>query len=114
MVLTGWCLYLRQKGPERIMISMPQVQSIRRLRRNGESVASIARKTHVSEPTVRKYLAKEDLSAVPSVRKPRASVIDPYLPVICIASMFVGRVRQCFSAVWADGFPRCRHRFPVM
>ena len=33
------------------MISMPQVQSIRRLRRNGESVASIARKTHVSEPT---------------------------------------------------------------
>ena len=138
------------------MISMPQVQSIRRLRRNGESVASIARKTHVSEPTVRKYLAKEDLSAVPSVRKPRASVIDPYLPVIeqwlaedranwrkqrhtatriwerlrdehgaevslstvtravCIASMFVGRVRQCFSAVWADGFPRCRHRFPVM
>lgn len=64
------------------MISMPQVQSIRRLRRNGESVASIARKTRVSEPTVRKYLAKEDLSAVPSVRKPRASVIDPYLPVI--------------------------------
>lgn len=67
------------------MISMPQVQSIRRLRRNGESVASIARKTHVSEPTVRKYLAKEDLSAVPSVRKPRASVIDPYLPVIELA-----------------------------
>ena len=64
------------------MVGMPRVQSIRRLRRNGESVASIARKTHVSEPTVRKYLAKEDLSAVPSVRKPRASVIDPYLPVI--------------------------------
>ena len=33
---------------------------------------------------------------------------------LCFASMFVGRVRQCFSAVWADGFPRCRHRFPVM
>ena len=32
----------------------------------------------------------------------------------CIASMFVGRFRQCFSAVWADGFPRCSHRFPVM
>ena len=31
-----------------------------------------------------------------------------------IASMFVRQVRQCFSAVWADGFPRCRHRFPVM
>ena len=34
--------------------------------------------------------------------------------VECFASMFVRQVRQCFSAVWADGFPRCRHRFPVM
>ena len=33
---------------------------------------------------------------------------------VCFASMFVRQVRQCFSAVWADGFPRCRHRFPVM
>ena len=32
----------------------------------------------------------------------------------CFASMFVRQVRQCFSAVWADGFPRCRHHFPVM
>ena len=32
----------------------------------------------------------------------------------CFASMFVRQVRQCFSAVWADGFSRCRHRFPVM
>lgn len=35
-------------------------------------------------------------------------------PSACFASMFVRQVRQCFSAVWADGFPRCRHRFPVM
>lgn len=34
--------------------------------------------------------------------------------IVCFASMFVRQVRQCFSAVWADGFPRCRHRFPVM
>ena len=34
--------------------------------------------------------------------------------VECFASMFVRQVRQCFSVVWADGFPRCRHRFPVM
>lgn len=34
--------------------------------------------------------------------------------VTCFASMFVRQVRQCFSVVWADGFPRCRHRFPVM
>ncbi|KFJ07023.1 IS21 family transposase [Bifidobacterium thermophilum] len=46
MVLTGWCLYIHRKGPGRIMAGMPQVRSIRRLRRNGESVASIARKTH--------------------------------------------------------------------
>ena len=37
---------------------------------------------------------------------------DTWFP--CFASMFVRQVRQCFSAVWADGFPRCRHRFPVM
>lgn len=35
-------------------------------------------------------------------------------PWTVFASMFVRQVRQCFSAVWADGFPRCRHRFPVM
>ena len=42
------------------------------------------------------------------------AMLDAEADEICIASMFVGRVRQCFSAVWADGFPRCRHRFPVM
>ena len=36
------------------------------------------------------------------------------LVAACFASMFVRQVRQCFSVVWADGFPRCRHRFPVM
>ena len=38
----------------------------------------------------------------------------PARPNDCFASMFVRQVRQCFSVVWADGFPRCRHRFPVM
>ena len=38
----------------------------------------------------------------------------PFYSALCFASMFVRQVRQCFSAVWADGFPRCRHRFPVM
>lgn len=45
------------------MISMPQIQSIRSRRRNGESIASIARSERVSEPTVRKYLRVDDLSA---------------------------------------------------
>ena len=42
------------------MISMPQIQSIRSRRRNGESIASIARSEKVSEPTVRKYLRVDD------------------------------------------------------
>lgn len=64
------------------MISMPQIQSIRRMRRNGESIAAIARKQHVSEPTVRKYLRMDDLSEKPPVRRTRESVIDPYLPLV--------------------------------
>ena len=64
------------------MISMPQIQSIRRMGRNGESMASIARKQHVSGPTVRKYLRMDDLSEKPPVRKRRGSVVDPYPPLI--------------------------------
>ena len=51
----------------------------------------------------------------------RGELVDRHAPeaplveeLLCFASMFVRQVRQCFSAVWADGFPRCRHRFPVM
>lgn len=64
------------------MISMPQIQSIRQRRRNGESVASIARGEKVSEPTVRKYLKADDLSARPPVRRRRGSVLDEWIPVI--------------------------------
>ena len=64
------------------MISMPQIQSIRSRRRNGESIASIARSERVSEPTVRKYLRVDDLSARPPVRRCRGSVIDEWLPMI--------------------------------
>ena len=51
----------------------------------------------------------------------KRAAVDHYLThgrrasrTMCFASMFVRQVRQCFSVVWADGFPRCRHRFPVM
>ena len=64
------------------MISMPEIQSIRQLRRNGDSIASIARKVGVSEPTVRKYLKMEDLSPRPPVRRKRTSVIDEWVPLI--------------------------------
>ena len=38
------------------MIGVDKIDDIRRLGRNGASVASISRDTGVSEPTVRKYL----------------------------------------------------------
>lgn len=44
------------------MISMSVVQNIRRLRMEGESIASIARNAGVSEPTVRKHLKPHDMS----------------------------------------------------
>lgn len=64
------------------MISMPVVNSIRRLRREGKSIAAISRETGVSEPTVRKYLRKDDLSPAPPVRRRRESVVDEWLPLI--------------------------------
>ena len=72
------------------MISMPQIQSIRSRRRNGESIASIARSERVSEPTVRKYLRVDGLSARPPVRRRRGS---------CVLSSWGLRFVQCFSAV---------------
>lgn len=47
-------------------------------------------------------------------REQRQRAVELYVKYECFASMFVRQVRQCFSVVWADGFPRCRHRFPVM
>ena len=67
----------------------------------------------------------ELVAAMPRVDCPRCGVVVASVPWAepgsrftrdfeCFASMFVRQVRQCFSVVWADGFPRCRHRFPVM
>jgi transposase len=64
------------------MISMPKIQSMRQLRRSGESIAAISRELEVSEPTVRKYLRKDDLSPRPPVRKSKASTLDRWVPVI--------------------------------
>lgn len=81
------------------MISMPQIQSIRSRRRNGESIASIARSERVSEPTVRKYLRVDDLSARPPVRRRRGSVIDEWLPMIVLL--------QCLFDRFGSVFPQC-------
>ena len=72
------------------MISMPQIQSIRSRRRNGESIASIARSERVSEPTVRKYLKADDLSARPPVRRRRGSVL-----LQCLFDRFGSVFPQC-------------------
>ncbi len=42
------------------MIGVDKIDDIRRLGRGGASVASIARDTGISEPTVRKYLREAD------------------------------------------------------
>ena len=58
---------------------------------------------------------EEQRTGVPSTRGERyARYTTEQKRAACFASMFVRQVRQCFSVVWADGFPRCRHRFPVM
>lgn len=60
------------------------------------------------------YLEPELLKGGPVARTTNRLEGGVNSVVKCFASMFVRQVRQCFSAVWADGFPRCRHRFPVM
>lgn len=62
-------------------------------------MASIARKQHVSGPTVRKYLRMDDLSEKPPVRKRRGSVVDPYPPLICVLASWRPLCERCFSAV---------------
>ena len=64
------------------MISMSKVHDIRKLKREGESVASIARIVGVSRDTVYKYVAADDLSPEMPVQKRRASKLDAYRPLI--------------------------------
>jgi len=65
------------------MISMSTVNSIRQMRREGESIAEIARRTGVCRDTVYKYLEKEDFSpTMPVDSPPRPSKLDPYKELI--------------------------------
>ena len=63
-------------------ISMSQVQTIRQLKREGESIAGISRIVGVSRDTVYKYLEMDDFSPEMPVRKPAKSIMDEYRPVI--------------------------------
>ncbi len=64
------------------MIGMHDVNSIRTLRRRGESIASISRIVGRSEPTVRKYLKAQDLSPAMPKKRDRPSMLDGYRPTI--------------------------------
>lgn len=61
------------------MIGMDKMEDIRRRGRRGQSVASIARGTGVSEPTVRKYLRMGDLSpGMPKEGPSESELLAPY------------------------------------
>lgn len=64
------------------MISMSKVNDIRRMRREGETVASIARKVGVSRDTVYRYLAADDLSPKMPAKRTKKSRLDPWRPLI--------------------------------
>ena len=66
------------------MIGVDKIDDIRRLGRGGASVASIARDTGVSEPTVRKYLRETDLSERPPAvgRAPESPLLEPFAALV--------------------------------
>ncbi len=81
------------------------------------TVETLMAEAHTSESSVKRALkALEETGCIRRGNQKLAQWDEHgnYVPDPCFASMFVRQVRQCFSAVWADGFPRCRHRFPVM
>ena len=69
---------------------------------------------HVAPPAGLEVRGGDDAAGLVAVRDDLEQKPGPVDVDGCFASMFVRQVRQCFSVVWADGFPRCRHRFPVM
>lgn len=57
---------------------MHEVDSMRRMQREGMSISEIARQTGRSWPTVKKWLEEPDLSPKPPRRERRDSKLDPY------------------------------------
>ncbi|WP_198145549.1 helix-turn-helix domain-containing protein [Olegusella massiliensis] len=64
------------------MISMSQVHSIRLLRREGETIAGIARKVGVSRTTVYEKLREGDCSPKMPVRQHKHRMLDDYRAII--------------------------------
>ncbi len=61
---------------------MPDIDAIRRMDREGASVAEISRRTGHDPKTVRKYVDMDDFSPDPPERRSRPSILDPYKPFI--------------------------------
>jgi len=61
---------------------MPQVNSIKEMAHDGQSVAGIARELTIDEKTVRKYLRQEDFSPRPPEEVLRPSRLDPHKGLI--------------------------------
>ena len=64
------------------MISMSTIHSIRQMRKNGVSIAEIARIAGVSRTTVYAKLADPDLSPEFPIKKTSERMLDDYRPVI--------------------------------
>ena len=105
---------LEERGPDSADASLSGIEEFSRL---GEK---IDRRRFDILRTIRSGLSNARLEAVNNKIKTTIKIGYGYrnlgnlIALVCFASMFVRQVRQCFSVVWADGFPRCRHRFPVM
>lgn len=64
------------------MLTMSQINHIRDLNNCGYRISEISEKTGTDPKTIRKYLAKEDLSPAPPVIQEKPSKLDPFKPVI--------------------------------
>ena len=64
------------------MISMPQVHSIRLQRREGETIAGIARKAGVSRTAAYEKLREGDCSPKMSIKQHKHRVLDDYRTII--------------------------------
>ena len=60
------------------MLSMPQINNIRDLSRNGFGISDISRQTGTDPKTIRKYLMMDDFSKGPPIKKVTASIVAPF------------------------------------
>ena len=64
------------------MLSMPEIDGIRRMDREGMTPVEIARATNHDPKTVRKYIEMDDFSPKPPEMVERPSILDPHKPFI--------------------------------